>query len=129
MPPVVSVLLASVLTWFRSRHAMQIELIALRLQVAVYKQTVSRPKLRPTDRVLRSYVDYYHSWRVHRSLDMDAPDPRPIQPPEPGSVKRYRKWVDSIITSGEQGANAVFVTSRTTGVRSQWPVGQSMAQG
>jgi putative transposase len=39
-------------------------------------------------RVLRSYVDYYQSWRVHRSLDMDAPDPRPIQPPELGSVKK-----------------------------------------
>ncbi len=39
-------------------------------------------------RVLRSYVDYYHSWRVHRSLDMDVPGSRPIQPPELGSVKK-----------------------------------------
>jgi transposase InsO family protein len=33
-------------------------------------------------RVLRSYVNYYHQWRVHQSLDMDAPNPRPVQPPE-----------------------------------------------
>jgi putative transposase len=39
-------------------------------------------------RVLRSYIDYYHRWRVHRSLDMDAPDPRPVQPPERGSVRK-----------------------------------------
>ena len=39
-------------------------------------------------RVLRSYMDYYHTWRVHRSLDMDAPDPRLVQPPERGSVMK-----------------------------------------
>jgi transposase InsO family protein len=39
-------------------------------------------------RVLRSYMDYYHTWRVHRSLDMDAPDPRLVQPPELGSVMK-----------------------------------------
>jgi len=39
-------------------------------------------------RVLRSYMDYYHAWRVHRSLDMDAPDPRLVQPPELGSVMK-----------------------------------------
>ena len=47
MPPIVSVLLASVTTWLRSRLSMQMELIALRHQVAVYKQRISRPKLRP----------------------------------------------------------------------------------
>jgi transposase InsO family protein len=39
-------------------------------------------------RILQSYVDYYHTWRTHRSLEMDAPDPRPIQPPGVGSVKK-----------------------------------------
>jgi putative transposase len=39
-------------------------------------------------RMLRSYVDYYHTWRVHRSLDMDAPDPRPVQPPKMGSIMK-----------------------------------------
>ena len=52
MPHVVSILLTSVLDWFRSRLSMQMELIALRHQVAVYKQSLSRPKLRPTDRLL-----------------------------------------------------------------------------
>jgi putative transposase len=39
-------------------------------------------------RLLRSYVNYYHRWRVHRSLDMDAPDFRPVQPPELAEVKK-----------------------------------------
>jgi putative transposase len=29
-------------------------------------------------RVLQSYVDYYQHWRTHRSLEMDAPEPRPV---------------------------------------------------
>ena len=39
-------------------------------------------------RVLRSYVDYDHHWRVHRSLEMDAPASRAVQPPELGSVRK-----------------------------------------
>jgi hypothetical protein len=31
-------------------------------------------------RVLKSYASYYHSARTHRSLDKDAPLPRPVQP-------------------------------------------------
>ena len=50
MPPVVAVLLSFVFTWFLLRLSMQMERIALRHQVAVYKQSISRPKLRPTHR-------------------------------------------------------------------------------
>jgi putative transposase len=56
MPPIVSVLLASVFTWFRSHLSVQMELIALRHQVAVYKQSIPRPKLRPTDRLLWAWL-------------------------------------------------------------------------
>jgi transposase InsO family protein len=37
-------------------------------------------------RVLRSYVDYYHSSRTHQSLGNDCPTPRTIQPSEMGKV-------------------------------------------
>ncbi len=40
-------------------------------------------------RVLTSYFEHYHRWRVHRSLDMDSPDPRPVQPPELGEVVEF----------------------------------------
>jgi len=39
-------------------------------------------------RVLQSYVDYYHTWRLHRSLEMDAPESRAVQPPELGPVRK-----------------------------------------
>jgi putative transposase len=37
-------------------------------------------------RTLSCYFSYYHQTRPHLSLDKDAPDPRPIQPPELGRV-------------------------------------------
>jgi hypothetical protein len=44
-------------------------------------------------RILHSYVDYYHTWRVHRALDMDAPVGRPIHPPELGEVRKLPEVV------------------------------------
>jgi len=35
---------------------------------------------------LKSYFDYYHGVRTHLSLEKDAPETRPVQPPELGSV-------------------------------------------
>jgi len=37
-------------------------------------------------RVLARYVAYYHRWRTHLALAMDAPDGRPVQPPEEGAI-------------------------------------------
>jgi len=37
-------------------------------------------------RTLRSYFAYYHRSRIHLALHKDAPDPRPVHPPEFGSV-------------------------------------------
>ena len=39
--------------------------------------------------LLTSYFNYYHRWRVHRSLDMDSPDSRPVRPPELGEVVEF----------------------------------------
>lgn len=36
---------------------------------------LNEPHLR---HMLQSYVAYYHTWRVHRSLEMDTPDFRPV---------------------------------------------------
>jgi putative transposase len=35
-------------------------------------------------RVLQSYVDSYHAYRTRRAPEMDAPIPRPVQPPAVG---------------------------------------------
>jgi transposase InsO family protein len=37
-------------------------------------------------KILRSYFRYYHSWRTHQALDMDAPAGRSIQAPDHGPV-------------------------------------------
>jgi len=37
-------------------------------------------------RILKDYFSHYHSWRCHQSLEMDCPEPRPVQPPEVGEV-------------------------------------------
>jgi hypothetical protein len=43
---------------------MQIELIALCHQVAVYKESVARPKLQPTDRLLWAWLSrLWPSWQ------------------------------------------------------------------
>ena len=37
-------------------------------------------------RVLHAYLVYYHSARTHPSLDKDAPEPRPVEPPDQGRI-------------------------------------------
>ena len=37
---------------------------------------------------LTTYLEYYHRTRTHLSLDKDAPDERPIEPPALGAVIR-----------------------------------------
>jgi len=40
-------------------------------------------------RLLSSYLDYYHPWRTHRSLDQDAPDRRPVRLAELGQIAEF----------------------------------------
>ena len=56
MLPVISALLAFVAGLFRSRVSLFLEHLALRHQLAVYQQTVDRPRLRSTDRVLWAWL-------------------------------------------------------------------------
>jgi putative transposase len=48
--------------------------------------TFSETSLR---RTLAAYFDYYHKSRTHLSLNKDAPEPRPVQPPEVGRVVAF----------------------------------------
>jgi putative transposase len=61
MLPVVSALLAFVAGLFRSRASLCLEHLALRHQLAVYQQTVYRPRLHSTDRVLWAWLSWF--WR------------------------------------------------------------------
>jgi transposase InsO family protein len=37
-------------------------------------------------RILREYVDYYHTCRTHLSLNKDPPETRTVEPPELGTI-------------------------------------------
>ena len=52
MMPRVAVLVACMTSMFRTYASVRLENLALHHQVAVYKQSISRPKLRPIDRLL-----------------------------------------------------------------------------
>ena len=47
---------------------------------------VNEPHLR---RIIARYLDYYHDWRTHLSLAMDAPNPRMVHPPNQGRVVAF----------------------------------------
>jgi putative transposase len=51
MCPLLTALLTFLMTLLRSRLALQLEIVALRHQVAVYQRSGSRPRLRATDRL------------------------------------------------------------------------------
>ncbi len=40
-------------------------------------------------RLLSSYLDYYHPWRTHRSLNQDAPDGRPVRLAKLGKIAEF----------------------------------------
>ena len=49
---------------FRSRLALQIEILALRHQLTVYQRTCRRPRLKPTDRLLWAWLSrIWSGWR------------------------------------------------------------------
>ncbi len=37
-------------------------------------------------RILREYIDYYHTCRTHLSLNKDPPETRAVEPPEMGNI-------------------------------------------
>src|SRR4051812_8572949 len=65
MFPIISALLAFVANLCRSRASLCLEHLALRHQLGVYQQTVDRPRLRWTDRVLWAWLSrLWPSWRA-----------------------------------------------------------------
>ena len=64
MLPVISALLACVVGLFRSRASLCLEHLALRHQLAVYQQTVHRPRLHVTDRLFWAWLSrLWSGWR------------------------------------------------------------------
>ena len=56
--------IASLAGSFRSRAALQLEILALRHQIGVLQRSVKRPKLTPADRLLWAWLcSVWHDWR------------------------------------------------------------------
>jgi putative transposase len=65
LPPVLHALLAYSVALLRTRCAMQLEILALRHQLAVSQRSVPRPRLQPTDRLLWVWLaGLWSGWRV-----------------------------------------------------------------
>jgi len=64
MPPVVYAILSALGALSRSQRSLRVENIALQHQLAIYKRTVKRPRIRPEDRVLWSWLSrHWAPWR------------------------------------------------------------------
>jgi putative transposase len=62
--PLFSALFATLSASFRSRAALQLEILALRHQVGVLQRSVKRPKFTPADRLLWAWLcEVWHDWR------------------------------------------------------------------
>jgi Integrase core domain len=57
-------------------------------------------------RIVARYVSYYHDWRTHLSLPMDAPNPRIVHPPTGVGWSHFRKLAACIITTNDWQRNA-----------------------
>ena len=64
MMPLVCALFAFGGSFVRSRVALQVEIVALRHQLALYHRSIRRPRIRPADRVLWAWLArYWGRWR------------------------------------------------------------------
>ena len=64
MLPVISALLACIVGLFRSRTSLCLEHLALRHQLAIYQQTIRRPRLHPTDRLFWAWLSrFWSAWQ------------------------------------------------------------------
>ncbi len=64
MQAVLIAVVTSMVSLFRSRLALQIEVLALRHQLSVYQRAGRRPRLGPADRVLWAWLSRaYSGWQ------------------------------------------------------------------
>src|SRR3954453_20536228 len=67
--PVFTALIASCSGWFRSRAALQVEILALRHQIGVLQRSVKRPKLTSADRLFWIWLCWvWPDWRSGLSI-------------------------------------------------------------
>jgi hypothetical protein len=113
MPPVLSALLAFVASPFRSTASLCLENLALRHQVAVYKQNVHRPRLRPTDRLFWAWLSrLWPQWQQA----LACVQPRTVIT---WQRKRFRDYWRRLSQSGRPGRSSIAKEIREL-IRNMW---------
>src|SRR5262249_9831886 len=113
MRPVISALCAFVASLFQSRWAMQLKILALQHQLAVYKQPGSRPKLRPSDRLLWAWLSrLWSGWQDALAFVQ----PRTVIT---WQRQRFRDHWRRLSQRGKPGRPAVSTEVRTL-IRDMW---------
>jgi hypothetical protein len=101
MRPLLSAFLTFPKTLLRSRLALQLEIVALRHQVAVYQQTVRRPRLYPPDRIFWVWLSRLWSGWQHALVFVQ---PRTVIA---WQQKRFREHWRRLSQSGTPGRPAI----------------------
>jgi putative transposase len=82
IPPVIAVLLAFLPSLFQAHACLCLENLALRHQLAVYRQTVRRPRLRTTDRLFWAWLSrLWSGWQTALAF---------VEPRAKSTVEKYR---------------------------------------
>jgi putative transposase len=97
MSSVISAGLAYFAAWFQSRHAMQLEILALRHQLAVYQHSVKRPQLQPADRLFWAWLA--RLWSGWQAV-LEFVQPRTVIA---WQKKRFRDYWRRLSESGKPG--------------------------
>jgi putative transposase len=113
MPCVFSALMAYALAHFRSHKSLRLENMALRHQLAVYQQTIKRPKLRPSDRLFWGWLSrLWPAWQQALTFVQ----PRTVIA---WQKKRFRDSWRRLSQSGKPGRPAIAKEVRAL-IRDMW---------
>jgi putative transposase len=113
MPPVLSAVLAFVASFLQSRQTLHLRILALQHQLAVYKQTVARPRLRPTDRLFWAWLS--RLWPAWQSA-LEFVQPRTVIA---WQHKRFREHWRRLSQRGTPGRPALAKEIRDL-IRQMW---------
>jgi putative transposase len=113
MRSVFSALMAYVVSHFRSHESLRLENLALRHQLAVYHHTVTRPKLRPADRLFWAWLS--RLWPAWQQA-LEFVQPRTVIA---WQKNRFRDYWRRLSQSGKPGRPALAKEVRDL-IRDMW---------
>jgi putative transposase len=113
MQSVFSALIAYVISHFRSHQSLRLENMALRHQLAVYHHTVTRPKLRPADRLFWAWLS--RLWPAWQHA-LEFVQPRTVIA---WQKHRFRDYWRRLSQSGKPGRPALSKEVRDL-IRDMW---------